>query len=176
MTIKLRSLLEENNILVPRNIDSRIENKRKIDLKRIQEYIKNGSQGDLNLSNAILTKLPDNLTRVGGTLFINASYIEDLNNIEYVGEDLWADGSRLKSLSKLTRVGNDMSLADCPIDNIDNLEYVGGGLWIDGTDISELPEGLEVVEGIILENTPLGKRFPDEASFERYLEERNINA
>ena len=36
MTIKLRSLLEENNILVPRNLDSRIEKQKRIDFQRIQ--------------------------------------------------------------------------------------------------------------------------------------------
>ena len=40
MTIKLKSLLEENNILVPRNIDSRKEQQKRIDYQRIQEYIK----------------------------------------------------------------------------------------------------------------------------------------
>jgi hypothetical protein len=59
-----------NNILVPRNLDSRIEKQKQIDLQRIREYIKKGSQGDLNLYNTILTKLPDNLTKVGRGIFI----------------------------------------------------------------------------------------------------------
>ena len=93
MTIKLRSLLKENNILVPRNLDSRKEKQKRIDSQRIQrlkeyikEYIRNGSEGDLDVSNIQLTKLPDDIIRVGGSLDIGGSSIEDLNNLEYVGK------------------------------------------------------------------------------------------
>ena len=94
-----------NNILVPRNIEGRIEQKKQIDLKRIQEYIKNGSQGDLDLERTPLTKLPGDLVVVGGDLDLSFSNIEDLNNLEYVGKNLWAANSKLKLLPpKLTRI------------------------------------------------------------------------
>ena len=129
MTIKLRSLLKENNILIPRKLEDRTEQRKRIDFQRVQEYIKKGSKGDLNLRGTFLTKLPDNLTKVGGGLDVSHSPIEDLNNLEYVGGFLNAHSSKLKSLPpKLTRIGGDLSLTKCPINNIDNLEYVGGSL------------------------------------------------
>ena len=110
MTIKLKSLLEENNILVPRNVESREEKKKRIDYKRIQEYIKNGSKGYLDLTETPLTKLPDNLTKVGGDLFIQNSDIEDLNNLEYVRGSLWANDIEIKSLPEnLTKIGGILS-------------------------------------------------------------------
>ena len=170
MTIKLRSLLKENNILVPRNLDSRIEKQKRIDVQRIQEYIKNGSKGDLDLRGTLLTKLPDNLTKVDEVLNIIESNIEDLNNLEYVGEYLFTSKSKLRSLPpKLTRIGRGLSLTGCPIDNIDNLKYVGGNLLINGTKIDELPKGLVVGGWIYCVNTPLSRRFPDQPSLEKHL-------
>lgn len=164
-----------SSILIPRNIDSRIEKQKRIDSQRIQEYIKNGSEGKLDLANTQLTKLPDNLTRVGGYLTIYNSSIEDLNNLEYIGISLYADDSKLKSLPpKLTRIGGNASLSRCPIDNIDNLGYVGGTLWINHTNINELPEGLEIGGNLYVGYTHLAERFPDRESFREYLKERNI--
>ena len=93
-----------NNILIPRNLESRLEKKKQIDLKRIQEYIENGSKGGLDLCNTPLTKLPDNLRGVGGSLHINTSYIEDLNNLKTIERSLYADGSKLRSLYKITQI------------------------------------------------------------------------
>jgi len=175
MTIKLKSLLKENNILVPRNLDSREKQRKQIDFQRIQEYINNGSEGDLDLRGTPLTKLPDNLTKVDEVLNIIESNIEDLNNLEYVGEYLFTSKSKLRSLPpKLTRIGRGLSLTGCPIDNIDNLKYVGGNLLINGTKIDELPKGLVVGGWIYYVNTPLSRRFPDQPSLEKHLKERNI--
>ena len=175
MTIKLRSLLEENNILVPRNIDSRIENKKRIDHQRIQEYIKKGSKGDLDLKGTPLTKLPDNLTKVDGTLFIFNSSIEDLNNLEYVRGNLWANDIEIKSLPEnLTKIGGTLSVGNCPIDNIDNVKYIGGGLWVYGTQITRLPEGLILKGNLYYDNTPLAKRFPVNHRLENILKKETL--
>lgn len=175
MTIKLRSLLKENNILVPRNLEDRGEKRKQIDLKRVQEYIENGSGGSLDLDSTPLTKLPDNLVKVGGSLYIQNSSIEDLNNLEYVGGYLRAYRAKLKTLpSKLTQIERSLDLIFCPIEDLNNLEYVGGNLLINGTNISELPEGLEIRGTLYCCNTPLSKRFSDRSSFKEYLKERNI--
>ena len=58
--IKLKDILLENqspNLLIPRRIEGRLD-------KMIQTYIKNGSKGDLNLSDINLTKIPDVLKYV----------------------------------------------------------------------------------------------------------------
>jgi len=115
MTIKLKSLLKENNILVPKNLDSRIEQRKRIDFQRIQEYIKNGSQGTLDLDGTPLTKLPDNLTKVGGNLFIGDSNIEDLNNLEYVGANLWITETYINELPEGLRIGGNLSCKNSPL-------------------------------------------------------------
>ena len=164
-----------NNILIPRNLDSRIEKQKQIDYQRIQEYIKNGSKGILDLDGTPLTKLPDNLTKIGGSLTIYNSSIEDLNNLEVIKGSLYADNSKLKSLPpKLTRIEYGLSVPKCPIDNINDLGYIGGNLYMDNTNISELPEGLRVGGFLYCRNTPLSKRFSDESSLGEYLKERHI--
>ena len=57
-------------VLVPRRSKEEREKNFKIaTLKKVQEYIKNGSKGSLNLSDTPITSLPDNLT-VRGTLYL----------------------------------------------------------------------------------------------------------
>ena len=164
-----------SNILIPRNLEGRTEQRKQIDLKRIQEYIKKGSEGDLFLEGTPLTKLPDDLVVVGGDLDLSFSNIEDLNNLEYVGKNLWAANSKLKLLPpKLTRIPGILSLAGCPVDNIDGLNHTGGSLLIERTNINELPKGLEIGGCKIVLDTPLEKRFPYTSAFKEYLKERNI--
>ena len=58
--IKLKDILLENqspNLLIPRRVEGRVA-------KMIQQYIKNGSKGDLYLTDMKLTKLPDVLKYV----------------------------------------------------------------------------------------------------------------
>jgi len=90
------------------------EKKKRIDLQRIQEYIKNGSQGTLDLTETPLTKLPDNLTKVGGDLLTNDSNIEDLNNLEYVGT-LCLDGTNVDSLPEGLEIGGYIIVWNTPL-------------------------------------------------------------
>ena len=60
--IKLLDILE-NKILVPRRSpDERQNNFLIATQKKIQQYIKDGSEGDLDLRDTPITSLPDNLT------------------------------------------------------------------------------------------------------------------
>ena len=43
----------------------------KIIQRQIQDYIKGGSKGNLDLDSTPITSLPDNLTKVGGWLWLN---------------------------------------------------------------------------------------------------------
>ena len=68
--IKLLDILNENKtkILVPRRSpEERAKNYLIATQKKIQQYIKDGGKGDLNLGNTPITSLPDNLS-VGGDL------------------------------------------------------------------------------------------------------------
>ena len=67
--IKLINLLKENNkILVPRrSAEERQKNYAIATQKKIQQYIKDGSKGDLDLRYTPITSLPSDL-KVGGYL------------------------------------------------------------------------------------------------------------
>lgn len=68
---QLRLLIKEDrNIFIPRRMEDREERYRDIILRKIQNYIKNGSKGDLDLSYTPITSLPNNLT-VGKSLFLH---------------------------------------------------------------------------------------------------------
>ena len=71
--IKLIDLLKEvedaslNKILIPRRSkEERAKNWLVETNKKIQQYIKDGSEGDLDLRNTPITTLPSNLLKVGG--------------------------------------------------------------------------------------------------------------
>ena len=79
--IKFLDILKESddNIFIPRGSK---EEKDKVLLRRtndkIQEYLKNGSEGDLDLLRSPIKFLPKNLTKVGGDLILTYSQIEKL--------------------------------------------------------------------------------------------------
>ena len=113
---QLAGLLTEDNdeesILVPRRTgDERKKNHLIAVNKQIQQYIKNGSEGDLNLIGAPITSLPDNLTRVGGDLFLNRTKITSLpNNLISVGGGLYLADTKITSLPNNLSVGGYLSL------------------------------------------------------------------
>ena len=76
--IKLKQLLLENtapDIFVPRRIEGRVE-------RMIMLYVKNGSKGDLDLSDLNLTKLPEILKNisVGRDFFCGTNNLTSLEN------------------------------------------------------------------------------------------------
>ena len=76
--IKLKDILFEAtapDIFVPRRMDDRIE-------RMIKDYIRNGSKGDLELSNMNLTELPEILKDIDVGRFFICSYnkLTSLNN------------------------------------------------------------------------------------------------
>jgi len=65
-------------ILIPRKTgEERKRNHRFSIQKKIKKYIKDGSRGDLNLSNSPVEKLPDNL-KVDGSLYLENTPIKEL--------------------------------------------------------------------------------------------------
>ena len=62
--IKLINILEEiqsNKILIPRRSEERSKKYTDLINKKIQQYINDGSKGDLNLSHTKITSLPSGL-------------------------------------------------------------------------------------------------------------------
>jgi hypothetical protein len=131
---------ESNNILIPRRSPEEREKNYLIAInKQIQEYIKNGSKGDLDLSNSPIEILPDNLIAVGGDL--------DLSECK-----------SLISLNNLKHVNGSLDLTGCKnLKGLNNLRYVDGGLGLSNTFIEILPDDLEVRNIVFLRNTPLSK-------------------
>jgi hypothetical protein len=105
--IKLKDLLLENdtpNIFIPRRLDDRVE-------RMIKQYIRNGSQGDMNLSGMNLTVLPDILKNVTVSGYFNCSY-NNLTSLDgapkTVGGDFVCTQNQLTSLTGAPKtVGGD---------------------------------------------------------------------
>lgn len=125
--IKLLDLLE-NKILVPRR--SKEERDKKfmiITQKKIQQYIKDGSQGDLWLDNTSFKKLPDELITVGGSLVLNYSDLESLNNLQSVKGNLWiVECKNFKSFGNLEYIGGNLRATSTLIKSYDKIKYIGG--------------------------------------------------
>ena len=122
--MKLKYILE-NQILVPRRSkEERNKNLAVIHYKQIQEYIKNGSEGGLDLEGTSLKILPPNLIKVGGYLDLGDSQITSLNNLEYVGDNLYLENSQIKSLGNLKYVGYNLYLFNTPIPSTHTEEQI----------------------------------------------------
>ena len=137
--IKFLDILKESddNIFIPRGSK---EEKDKIFIRRtndkIQEYIKNGSEGGLDLRNSPIKFLPKNLTKVGGNLILIRSQIEKLPDNFTVNGYLWLNHCKnLQSLPNGLKVEDTLDLRD--------------------TNITSLPSDLEVGGILILYRTPI---------------------
>ena len=144
--IKLLDLLKEDNPFVPRGGKERVEAyslKRKAEIEnKIQEYIKNGMEGDLDLFDTPITSLPSNLTKVGGDLILNRTEITSLNN--------------------LTKVEGDLYLFRTPITSLPDNLTVEGDLDLNNSKITTLPNNLTVKGDLILFDTPLSRKYSED--------------
>jgi hypothetical protein len=136
--IKLINLIrEDNKILVPRR--SREEREKNYILatqKKIQQYIKGGSEGNLDLSNTPITSLPQDL-KVGGSLFLYRTPITSLPQGLVVGRNLMLSYTPITSLPQDLKVGGTLGLIDTPITSLPQDLKVGGDLYLHNTPISK---------------------------------------
>jgi hypothetical protein len=144
--IKFLDILKESddNIFIPRGSK---EEKDKVLIRRtndkIQEYIKNGSEGDLDLWRSPIQFLPKNLTKVGGKLNLMRSQIEKLPDNLTVNGTLDLDScENLKSLPNGLKVKYNL-----------DLRY---------TNITSLPSDLEVGNHLYLYQTPIVHMYYEE--------------
>ena len=144
--IKFLDILKESddNIFIPRGSK---EEKDKVLIRRtndkIQEYIRNGFEGDLVLISSPIKVLPRNLTKVGGSLILMHSQIEKLPDNLTVNGYLWLDYCKnLQELPNGLKVKNDLDLRD--------------------TNITSLPSDLEVRDDLILYRTPIADMYTKE--------------
>jgi len=112
--IKLIDLLE-NKILVPRRSkEERSKNFLIATQKKIQQYIKDGSKGDLDLSGTPITSLPQGL-RVEGYLDLSGTPITSLPQGLTVGGDLNLGSTKITTLPQGLKVGGFLGLTNTPI-------------------------------------------------------------
>jgi hypothetical protein len=137
--IKLKDILLEGKplrIFDPRRIEDRVE-------RLIKNYIRNGSKGDLDLSNLKLTVLPDILKdiSVGGNFDCGYNNLTKLINApKFVGGTFYCENNQLTSLEGAsTNVGRDFF---CGTNNLTSLEgspkTVGGIFGCDNNDLTSL--------------------------------------
>jgi hypothetical protein len=136
--IKLLDILE-NKILVPlRSKEERGKNYNIALQKKVQQYIKDGGKGDLDLRDTPITSLPSSLS-VGGYLDLSGALITSLPPGLSVGGDLYLSFCKnLTSLPSGLSIGGDLSLSFCK--NLTSLPSglsVGGNLILYGTPLSE---------------------------------------
>ena len=126
--IKLKQLLLENtapDIFVPRRLEDRIE-------RLVSLYIRNGSKGDLDLSDLNLTKLPEILKNisVGRDFFCNTNNLTSLENCpKTVGGSFYCGHNKLTSLDGAT-------------------EYVGGSFYCSFNNLKSLTGAPKFVGGV----------------------------
>ena len=145
--IKFLDILKENddNIFIPRGSK---EEKDKVLIRRtndkIQEYIRNGSEGNLDLRRSPIQFLPRNLTKVGGYLWLD--FCENL-----------------QSLPDNLRVNGTLDLDSCiNLQSLPNGLKVYGDLDLRFTNITSLPSDLEVGGDLALYRTPIANRYTKE--------------
>ena len=107
---------EGNKILIPRRSPEEREKNFNINIqKKIQQYIKDGSKGDLDLENTKITSLPNTLTTVGGKLILRHSSITSLPDNLTVKGYLDISKTKITSLPNDLTVGGDFLLFFTPL-------------------------------------------------------------
>jgi len=126
--IKLKDILLEGkppSIFIPRRIEDRVE-------RLIKQYIRNGSKGDLDLSDLKLTVLPDILknVNVGGNFYCGNNKLTSLTNAPK-----FVSGFFLCNYNKLTTLeGSPSSVGGsfyCRNNNLTSLEGAPKSVGLD---------------------------------------------
>ena len=125
--VKLKQLLLEStapDIFIPRRMEDRIE-------RLIKQYIRNGSQGNLNLSYMNLTVLPEVLKNVSvdGNFSCGNNKLTSLVGApKSVGGNFWCSSNNLKSLTGApTSVGGDFYCGDNKLTSLTGAPKTVGG-------------------------------------------------
>ena len=136
--MKFLTILEQHGILTTRRTpEERTKNHIIAIQKQIQQYIKNGSKGDLDLSNTPITSLPPNLTYVQYNLYLYGTPITSLLGNLKVGGNLYGSGTQITSLPNNLKVGGNLTLAYTPITSLPDNLNIGGNLDLYDTPISK---------------------------------------
>ena len=122
----LKEETEYKDLKVPYRLEDRPERYKRILYKKIQEYIKNGSKGSLNLHNAPIDGLPSNLKTVGSALYLEGTKILELPPNLTIGGSLNLNYTPIHRIPEGLRVGGDLWLINTPLGqkySEDEIEY-----------------------------------------------------
>ena len=118
--------------------------------------------GNLELINTPITKLPNDLY-VGGSLGLNDCVkLTKLPNDLYVGGNLFLSDTNIEELPNNLYVGRNLNLNNSSIKKLPNDLYVKGILFLVGTSIEDIPNNLYVGINLFIYNTPLAEKYTDE--------------
>jgi hypothetical protein len=135
---EIKSLIKEENVLITRRTpEEREKNYIIATQKKIQQYIKDGSEGSLNLSGAPITSLPDNLTVNGEFNLMNTKITSLPDNLTKVEGTLNLFKTLITSLPDNLKVNDGLNLGQAPITSLPNNLTVGGELFLRDTPISK---------------------------------------
>ena len=146
--IKLKDILLENtapNLLIPRRVEGRVA-------KMIQQYIKNGSQGDFSLSKMKLTKLPDVLkyVDVSGNFLCYNNQLTSLENApKSVSGGFYCNYNKLTSLIGAPQsVGGNFNCDNNQLTSLEGApESIGGGFYCHNNQLTSLDNAPKSVSG-----------------------------
>jgi hypothetical protein len=156
----LTQLLEQDeSIFKPRRVEDRLIRHQQEYNKQIQDYIKNGSKGDLYLYRAPIKALPNNLKVIGGNLGITDSQIKTLPTGLRVNGRCDLDQSSIEVLPEGLYVEEDLNIQDTPIKELPRGLHVGNDLFAFGSEIQKVSEDIKIGSGMMLPNTKLTE-FP----------------
>ena len=177
--IKFLDILKESddNIFIPRGSK---EEKDKVLLRRtndkIQEYIRNGFEGELDLRNSPIKFLPKNLTKVGGYLWLDfCENLQSLPNGLKVDGDLDLRYTNITSLPTDIQVKGELNLRNSSIKSLPSDLEVGGDLVLMYSQIEKLPDNLTVNGRLDLESCKNLQSLPNGLKVKGNLDLRNTN-
>ena len=139
--IKLKDILFEStapDIFIPRRTEDRLE-------RMIKQYIRNGSKGNLSLSEMELTVLPDTLKNINvdGDFFCAGNKLTSLQNApKSVGGSFYCSSNQLISLKGAPKTID--GSFHCSFNNLESLE---GAPQSVGNDFKCTFNNLESLEG-----------------------------
>jgi len=153
--LEYKKILKNENTLITKNSPKGRKKNYEIDVQeKIQQYIKDGSEGNLSLTNTKITQLPDNLT-VNGNLSLSNTPIIKLPNNLTVNGGLYLSDTPITKLSDTLKVSGDLYLNGTPITKLPDNLTINRDLYLNRTLITKLPNNLTVRGTLELSNTPI---------------------
>ena len=177
--IKFLDILKESddNIFIPRGSKEekdKVLNRRTND--KIQEYIRNGSEGNLDLRNSPIKFLPKNLTKVGGYLWLDfCENLQSLPNGFKVDGDLDLRNTNITFLPTDIQVKGDLNLRNSSIKSLPSDLEVGGNLILINSQIEKLPDNLTVNGSLELSNCKNLQSLPNGLKVKSMLDLHDTN-